>query len=184
MDEPLALGGCAPCPCPGRWTAVPPAQSQHATRSRPAGWGKAATHHCWTSFSVTARENRRVFFQSREVSQGWADTGEAPPCPPHPTPRPASPLWTRTSARGEQPRSRALLGHTSRGGTAQPPPVPTALLGGLFPAVLGWAGRTVRHLRYLLPISQVWGQHPQGRHWLPHLHVRGQQKGCDPFWAA
>lgn len=124
-----------PAPVLGIGAAVPSAQSQHATPFRPACWGKAATHHCWTSFSVTARENRRVFFQSKEVSQGWMDTREPPvPSPPRPTacqPTEAQLALDKDIRPGEEPRSGALLGHTSRGGTGQPPPMPTVLLGGL-----------------------------------------------------
>lgn len=105
-------------PRPGSEIAVP-------ASPRPAGsWGRAATHHCWTSFSVTARENRKG-----PLSQGGVpEPGSRPPT--RPVGAPAGP--EQGHAPREQSRSGARWPATQQGtALAHTFPTPTMLLVGL-----------------------------------------------------
>lgn len=144
------------------------------------------------------------------MSQGWANTDWGASFLPSP-PRPMAclsmswrcPTLTRAPPPpGEQPQPGALCSATP---TGQPWPTPSQCQlycwgqgcqqqrltrrGWLLPAVQQWAGRTVQHVKCLLPISQSWGRSgAQRRHWLPQALgcptcMWGQQKGRAPFSA-
>lgn len=139
-----------------------------------------------------------------EVSQGWANTDWGAsflPSPPHPmaclSMSGHCPTLTRTPPLQVNSPSQELCVRRPQQGQHWPTPSQCQPYcwgqgcqqqrlthrGWLLPAIQQWAGRTVQHVRYLLPISQSWGRSgAQRRHWLPQALgcptcMWGQQKG-------
>lgn len=81
----------SPWPCSGQLRCCPLGPKLTAAQaSPPTVWGKRATHHCWTSFSVTARENRSRLL-ALGGALGEADLGNLLPALPSPPLRPTHP---------------------------------------------------------------------------------------------
>lgn len=162
----------SPCPCPGQLGCCPispkPPRQQFGE--------KTATHHCWTSFSVTARENRRRLLALGGVLGDGQTPGSLLPALPSAPPQPARPCPPNEQSRSGAPCPATPAGDSTGLSLLRP----IVLLEGLTrtaPYTRGWlsllswgagglegASYPGQCLRYAAPHLSFPGQHRRRRH--------------------